>query len=315
MSITVVGSINMDIVARIDQYPDRGETIFGNKLEYLPGGKGANQATAVARLGKKVRLIGSIGDDLHGADLLEILKENKIDIKSIKRSKNAPTGTSIITIDKTGENTILVFKGANDDLTVQDIDESFLNINDSKILLVQMEVPHETVLRAMQLAKQREMLVILDPAPAEGIVVEALEYADIITPNQQEAEHLLGIKVYDFESALTAAQRFEKMGVKCSIIKMGSKGSLVYQEGKHEYIQSLNIQAVDTSGAGDAYAGALAVGILDGLDLFSAAKMANIVAGMKVTRIGAQNGLPTRKELQKFCKERNLPYYSMEESV
>lgn len=305
MTITVLGSINTDIVAKTKNYPKRGETIFGQTIKYLAGGKGANQATAVSRLGKKVQLIGAIGDDLYGENLLTSLKDNNINIEFVKKSKKMTTGTSIVVIDDRGENTILVLKGANDDLLVPDIESAFNDMEESNILLVQMEVPHESVIRAMQLAKERGMYVILDPAPAEGIVIEALEYADVVTPNQQETKTLLGIELTDMQSAITAGKRLEQMGVFNSIIKMGGQGSLVYQSGKYEWIDSIKVNAVDTLGAGDSFAGALACGLSDGLDLVSAAKLATVVAGLKVTKLGAQS-IPDLQEVEKYCKENHL---------
>ncbi|WP_404331844.1 ribokinase [Mesobacillus maritimus] len=314
MSITVVGSINLDVVALTDRYPERGQTIFGKKINYFSGGKGANQATAVAKLGKSVRIIGSVGNDIYGKNLITSLQENKVDTTFIKKSNSLATGTSIITIDQTAENTMLVLKGANDDLLIHDIESAFSEIKDSEVLLVQMEVPQESVIRAMQLAKEKGMFVILDPAPAEGITIKALDYADLITPNRQETEHLTGIDVTDIDSALQAAKAFEKMGVKNSVIKMADKGSVVYQSGQWEYIESIQVEAVDTVGAGDSFAGALACGVIDGHDLVSAVKFATIVGALKVTKLGAQS-VPTLSEVKAFCEERGLKHYLLETAL
>lgn len=310
--ITVVGSINIDIVALTDHYPNRGETIFGKKMELLPGGKGANQATACARLGKTVNMIGSIGQDTYGDILLDSLKTSKVDVSYIKRVKDESTGCAIITIDKTAENTMLVLKGANDALSVPDIENAFDKINKSKVLLVQMEIPEKVVIQSMIEARKKGMFVILDPAPAEGITVRALEYADLIIPNRQETKQLTGIDVTDIETANKAAKYFEHMGVKKSIIKMADKGSLVYESGKSTYIESIPVKAVDTVGAGDSFAGALACAIADGQDLVSAAEFATIVGAMKVTRLGAQTGIPTLDEVNQFCKERKISHYMSE---
>lgn len=309
MSITVVGSINLDIVALTDEYPLRGQTIFGKKIEYLSGGKGANQATAVAKLGKEVNMIGAVGKDLYGEKLINSLRESNVNTQLIKQSEMLATGTAIITIDRTAENTMLVLKGANDDLLITDIECAFNGIANSKVLLVQMEVPQDAVIRAMQLAKERGMYVILDPAPAEGITIKALDYADIITPNRQETHHLLGIDVTDVNSAVEAGKGFEKMGVKNSIIKMGDNGSVIYQAGHWEYIESIPVNAIDTVGAGDSFAGALACGISDGHDLITAAKFATVVGALKVTKLGAQEGIPTLDEVYAFSKERGLSHF------
>lgn len=314
MSITVVGSINLDIVALSDCYPERGQTIFGKKINYFSGGKGANQATAVAKLGKQVRLIGAVGNDIYGENIINSLRENKINTEFIKISRSLATGSAIITIDQTAENTMLVMKGANDDLLIEDVESAFKRITDSKVLLVQMEVPQASVIRAMQLAKEKGMYVILDPAPAEGITVKALDYADVITPNRQETKQLVGIDVSDIESALQAATAFEKMGVKNSIIKMADKGSVVYESGKWEYIEPILVDAVDTVGAGDSFAGALACCTIDGYNLVSAARFATVVGALKVTKLGAQSS-PTLKEVKAFCEERGLLNYLQEKAV
>ncbi|SES74832.1 ribokinase [Salinibacillus kushneri] len=315
MSVTVVGSINIDTVAVTDVYPERGQTIFGKKIEYFPGGKGANQATAVARLGKPVNMIGAVGQDLYGDKLIHSLQDSKVDTHFIKRSETFATGTAIITIDQTAENTMLVLKGANDDLRINDIESAFNQIDASDVLLVQMEVPQETVIRSMEMAKEKGMYVVLDPAPAEGITVKALDYADIITPNQQETYHMLGVDVTDIDSALEAAEIFEGMGVSNSIIKMGAHGSVVYQKGNWEYIEPISVKAVDSVGAGDAFAGALACAISDGYDTFSAARFATVVGALKVTKLGAQVGIPTIDEVNAFCRERGLTKHQLKKTV
>ncbi len=307
--VTVVGSINMDIVAMTNKYPNRGETIFGEHLELLGGGKGANQATACARLGKSVQLIGAVGEDSHGDILLESLQKSNVDTTRVKRVVDSSTGCAIITIDKQAENTMLVLKGANDHLNVSDIQNSFLEIQ-SKVLLVQMEVPEDTVIAAMEEAKKRGMFVILDPAPAEGITVRALDYADLIVPNLQETKTLTGVDVTDIESAITAARYLENIGVKNSIIKLAGKGSVVFTEERWEYIKGISVQAVDTVGAGDSFAGAIACAIADGEDIISAAKFATIVGALKVTKLGAQAGIPTLEEVNQFCRERGITHYA-----
>ncbi|MGE8081668.1 ribokinase [Peribacillus loiseleuriae] len=310
--ITVVGSINVDIVAFTNHYPNRGETIFGKKMVTLPGGKGANQAVASARLGKKVNMIGAIGIDLYGETMIKSMKENGLSTSYIKQVRESSTGCAIITIDHTAENTMLVVKGANDDLTANDIQDAFAKINNSKVLLVQMEIPEEAVIESMIQARNKGMFVVLDPAPADGITERALQYADLIVPNKQETKQLTGIEVSDLDSAHQAAEYFNRMGVKNSIIKMGDKGALVYESGKTEYIEAIRVTAVDTVGAGDSFAGALASALADGTDLVTAAKFANIVASLKVTKQGAQAGVPTIEKVNEFCVERGISHYLLE---
>jgi ribokinase len=309
MTIAVVGSINMDIVAFIDQYPLRGDTVFGNKIEFSPGGKGANQATACAKLGKEVVLIGCVGEDPFGDRLIETLQSNKVNVAYTKRSKSTQTGTVLITVDESAENTMLVVKGANEELSAGDVESCGEVISKSKVLLVQMEVPGEAAIQAMVKARENGVLVILDPAPAQGIVIEALKYADIIIPNRQETQYLTGIDVIDVQSALAAAKHLESMGVAKSIIKMAEMGSVVYSKGQWKHIEGISVKPVDTVAAGDSYAGALACALADGENLVSSAKFASIVSALKVTRLGAQNGIPTLEEVNDFCASRNIEIY------
>jgi len=306
MSVIVVGSINQDIISFVEQYPKKGDTIFGEKIEYFYGGKGANQATTIARLRKKVYLISAVGDDSQGEEIIENLQKSNVNTDYIKMSASKETGTTIVTIDHTAENTMQVFKGANDDLTNKDVIKAMDSIMDSNILLVQMEIPQQSAITSMKTAKEKGVYVVLDPAPADGMIVEALKYADLITPNQQETKHLVGIDVFDENSALKAAKAFEEIGVNSSIIKMGSKGSLVYENGSVMFIPPVKVNPVDTVGAGDAFAGAIAAGLSNGESLLNSAKFANIVAAISITKFGAQTAIPTIDEVKKFIKEKNL---------
>ncbi|MFC3746610.1 ribokinase [Paenibacillus sp. GCM10012306] len=310
--ITVVGSLNVDIVAFTKDYPKHGETHFGERMLTLPGGKGANQAVTSARLGKAVQMIGSIGTDFYGDSMVKAMQDNGVDTSYIRRAEEHSTGCAIITVDHTAENTMLVIKGANDCLSAKDIQDAFANIENSKILLVQMEIPEEAIIEAMVQAKKKEMFVILDPAPADGIVKHALPYADLIVPNQQETKELTGIDVTDIDSAIQAGEYFDRLGVKNSIIKMGDKGSLVYKQGKVEYVEAIKVKAIDTVGAGDSYAGAIGFALADGTNLVAAAQFASIVAAIKVSKRGAQAGIPTLDEVNQFCLEKDISYYLLD---
>ncbi|WNS79072.1 ribokinase [Domibacillus sp. DTU_2020_1001157_1_SI_ALB_TIR_016] len=309
-SIVVVGSINMDIVATTDQYPVHGDTVLGHSMQMFSGGKGANQATACAKLGKQVQLIGAVGRDAFGQEVIRTLTENNVDISLLTYTESQATGCALVTIDKTAENTMLVIKGANDELREEDIIGKFKDVEAGSVLLIQMEIPSKTILQAVKLAKEKEMFVILDPAPAAGVTIEALQYADVITPNAQETYELTGIKIDSIESAYKAGVYFDhQLGVSNSIIKLGSKGALVYQKGKTFFVDPIPVQAVDTVGAGDSFAGALACAVAEGEALESAAQFAAVVAAMKVTKPGAQKGLPTLEEVTAFCQERGLNGY------
>jgi ribokinase len=307
--ITVLGSINMDIVTLIDRYPLHGETKFGKRVEMLTGGKGANQAVTCGKLGKDVALIGCVGRDQSGDILLHSIQLNGVNTEFVKITEQAPTGTVIVTVDDTAENTMIVIKGANELINIEDVDRCMDLIRKSSVLLVQMEIPHDVVLYAMEQARKHGVFVILDPAPAEGVTVNMLTYADLITPNKQETKHFTGIDVKDERSALAAAKQLENLGVRNSIIKMAEQGSLIYTQETSERVQGILVQPVDTVGAGDSFAGALAVALDDGATIIEAVKFATAVSALKVTKLGAQIGIPTKDELEAFCHERDLVLY------
>ncbi|GGD80096.1 ribokinase [Paenibacillus nasutitermitis] len=307
MTITVVGSTMMDIVFRTEHYPQRGDTVFGQEIRYSPGGKGANQATACAKLGAETYFIGCVGDDSFGQTLFSNLQSNHVNVEHMQTVSDARTGIAQVTVDSSAENTILVVKGANDSLTIEDIQACEDTIRKSRILLVQMEIREEVTRQAMIIARKHGITVVLDPAPADGIRTASLRYADIIVPNQQEAKVLTHIDVHDVPSAIEAAiYLHEHYGIAKSIIKLGGQGSLVYQDGECEHIHVVSVRAVDTVGAGDSYAGALAFALAEGKSLTNAAKFASIVSALKVTKHGAQDGIPTMKEVKAFCLSRNL---------
>ncbi|TBL79990.1 ribokinase [Paenibacillus thalictri] len=303
----------MDIVAFADQYPNRGDTVFGKELLFSPGGKGANQAAACAKLGKEAVMIGCVGGDPFGDRVLDALKLSGVDVHAVRRSASASTGTVLVTLDGSAENTMLVVKGANEELSDGDIDACGDVLRSSEALLVQMEVPATAVVRAMVIARECGIPVILDPAPVQGIVPEMLRYADIVVPNRQETAHITGISVTDVPSALAAARWMEeKAGVSRSVIKMAENGSLVYAHGEWEHVAAVPVQPVDTVAAGDCFAGALACALADGQSLPGAARFAAIVSALKVTRRGAQSGIPTLAEVRQFCAMRGLRHEYVE---
>jgi ribokinase len=307
--ITVLGSMNIDVVARIERYPVHGETKFGKGVEMLTGGKGANQAITCGKLGKEVAIIGCVGRDSSADRLFHSLQENGVCSDFVKITDEASTGTVIVTVDDTAENTMIVIKGANEMLTTQDIDACMEQIRKSSVLLVQMEIPHEVVLYAMHEARKHGVYVILDPAPSEGVTLDMLGHADFITPNKQETKHFTGIDVVDEATALAAAKLLEKSGVRNSIIKMAEQGSLIYTDGKSIRVEGIRVDPVDTVGAGDSFAGALAVALDDGATIKEAVDFATAVSALKVTKSGAQDGIPTWDELEEFCMSRKLILY------
>ncbi|MFC4387870.1 MULTISPECIES: ribokinase [Gracilibacillus] len=297
--IVVLGSINMDVIVESPKYPNYGETLFCDAISMTPGGKGANQAVTVARLGKKISLIGAVGKDNAGNQLLKNLQSQGVDTTNVLEITEKGSGTFVAIVDETGENTMVGTKGANDYITEEDVKKAFENI-ESTILLLQMETSKESIIAAMKIAKERGMFVILDPAPAGGIFEEAFQYADLILPNQQETEKITGIKVTDEKTALEAAKKINSLGIENVIVKMGAQGSLVYQNGESTLVDSIKVDAVDTVGAGDCYAGAIACEFLDSNNLVQAAKFASVAASIKVSRTGGHNSIPTLIEMKEY---------------
>lgn len=302
--VVVLGSINLDVIVNLDKYPQYGETVFANTINMEPGGKGSNQAVTVAKQGKKLLFLGSVGNDSSGRQMLQNLEEYNIDTKHIYISDTKGTGTFVAEIDKYGENTMAGTLGANSSLTKEYIYDALKDV-EAEVLLLQMETSHESILAAMKVAKEKGMFVILDPAPADGYFKEALQYADVITPNQQETENLTGIQVINQETALKAAKAIEELGVKNSIIKMGANGNLVYQNGKVDYIPALKVKAINSVGAGDTFAGALASSYVENKDLVQAVKYGNVAAGIKVSRAGGQESIPTSEEVLSYIQFNN----------
>lgn len=297
--ILVLGSINLDIMVMTDRYPSYGETVFARSISMMPGGKGANQAVAAARQGKRVAMMGAVGSDVAGRQMMENLQTNGVDTQYILEDSIHGTGTFIPIVDAKGENTMLGTHGANAVLRGSWV-ETVMESVEAPILLLQMETSLESVLAAMKKAKEKGMYVILDPAPAAAYDPAVLEYADVITPNQDETQQITGIKPVDYDTALAAALKIQDLGVSSSIIKMGAGGNLVYQDGAVEYIPSHQVQAVNTVGAGDTFAGALAAVYCDTWDLVKAVRYGNMAAAIKVSRSGGQDAIPTREEVEMY---------------
>jgi len=296
-NIVVVGSCNTDMVVKSHRLPVPGETVLGGAFMINPGGKGANQAVAVARLGGKVTFISKTGNDLFGKQSIEMYDEQKINTDFIFSDPNLPSGVALIMVDMNGENCIVVASGANASLSPQDIDKAKHVIESADILLMQLEIPMETVEYAAKLAHDKGIKVILNPAPAAFLSNELLACLYAIVPNKTEAEMLSGIKVSDLKSAKQAADIIGAKGVDIVVITLGSKGALIKDGNIYHNIEAEKIDAVDTTAAGDTFCGALSVGISEGMTIVEAVKMANIAAGITITREGAQAAIPYRKEL------------------
>jgi ribokinase len=298
--ITVVGSLNMDLVTYTSRMPVIGETIMGKSFKQIPGGKGANQADTIAKLGAKVRMIGCVGCDDMGSTLLESLKNDGVDISMVKMVADIATGIASITVDSAGNNSIIVVPGANNMISPSDIEKSIDIIKDSSVVVAQLEVPIDTVRYAMKAAKQMGKLTILNPAPATELEDELLADVDILIPNDTELEILSGIKVKDEADILRAAQVLLGKGVRELIITLGSKGCMHVNKAGSKIYPAYEVTAVDTTAAGDSFIGAIAVAINEGKSLEEAIYFATAVGALTVTKEGAQSSLPLICEVETF---------------
>jgi ribokinase len=295
--IIVIGSCNTDMVIKADRLPIPGETVIGGTFFMNPGGKGANQAVAAARLGGKVSFISKTGNDVFGKQSVELYNTEGINTNYIFSDENSPSGIALITVDSHGENCIVVASGANASLSPKDIESARTEIETGDIVLMQLEIPIETVEYAAELANKKNIKVILNPAPARALSDKLIKSLYMITPNESEAEILSGIKVKDWESAKKAAKVIHAKGANIVVITLGSKGSLIYENDEYHHVEACKVDAVDTTAAGDTFSGALCVGLSEGKSIIDAVKLATNACAVTVTRMGAQSAIPYRKEL------------------
>lgn len=296
-NILVIGSSNTDMVICSDRLPRPGETILGGEFFMNSGGKGANQAIAAKRLGGNVTFITKLGDDMFGDRLQSIFKDEDINTTGVLIDKKAPSGIALINVDKKGENSISVAQGANGELSVSDIESLSHLINNSDLILIQLEIPIDTVTHIVKYAKQQGKRVILNPAPAATLSDDMLDGIFAITPNETEAELLTGIAVNNEKSAEDAANILHGKGVENVVITMGSKGAYLSNSIYHELIPAIKVEAVDTTAAGDVFNGALAASLSEDYPIYDAVKFASRAAAIAVTRMGAQSSAPYRNEL------------------
>lgn len=300
--IVVVGSSNMDLVVKSSRIPSVGQTILGGDFMMNPGGKGANQAVAAAKLSAEVYLAAKVGDDLFGLRSLENLKHEGVNTRYVIRTKEFASGVAIIVVDDKGNNSIVVAGGANQQLSCEDVRAAQPEIRSAGAVVAQLEVPIRTVECAAGLAADAKVPFILDPAPAQILDSGLLAMADVLTPNETEAEILTGIEVTGEDSARRAVEILLDQGVKAVILTMGAEGFLFAGAGQVEFVRALRVRAVDTTAAGDAFTGSLAVGLAQGQPPLQAASFANYVAALSVTRAGAQASMPTKQEVETFIE-------------
>jgi ribokinase len=304
--ITVVGSINMDLVVRVAHLPLPGETVLGQDYQAIPGGKGANQAVAAARLGANVAMIGCVGDDVFGRLLQDNLRREKVDLVGVQVVPEASSGVAMITVDDLGRNTIVVASGANLAMTPQQVADSMESIADIDVLVLQLESPMDCVLEAARIARARGAKVVLNPAPARPLPVEIYPYIDVLIPNESETSLLTGLPVYGIGQAEAAAQALVRAGARSVVLTLGERGALVVDEGCPAIrLPAFPAQVVDTTAAGDAFVAGLAVGLAEGKSLVDAARMGNAAGAVAVTRLGAQPAMPGREDIERLLEGRS----------
>lgn len=302
-NIVVVGSLNADLVQRVERFPRPGETVIGSDLSIIPGGKGANQACAAALLEGNVKMIGQVGNDPFGPILIESLTQANVDISGIHVSATA-TGTASILVLATGENLIVISPGANGKLTPDIVAGRLDVIESGSILLTQLEVPLPTTELCLRVARERGAITILDPAPAQALPSELLASVDFLTPNQTEAALLLGSnrEMESYEEAEQAARQLLERGPSTVILKLGSLGAVVATHDASYRVPGFEVTAVDSTAAGDTFNGALAVALVEGRPVKEAVRFANAAGAISVTRHGAQSSIPRRAEVDDFLR-------------
>jgi ribokinase len=303
MSIIVFGSINIDLVATVPRLPVAGETLLGQDFFKVPGGKGANQAVALARLGIPTQMIGRIGHTF-GAELLTSLQESRVGTENIFLDKTVSSGVAIIAVDLNGENQIIVIPGANGHVNEEDIKRLSHLLPEAKALLLQFEIPIPTVVLAAQAAQEAGVTVILDPAPAnKDVPKELYPLVDIITPNEVEAGQLVGFPVDGEDSAREAATVLRQWGVKNAIVKLGAKGVVCATAEETFFVPAFPVRTIDTTAAGDAFNGGLAAALHEGLSLHQAVVWGAAAGALTATKLGAQASLPDKMIFDNFVKQ------------
>ena len=298
--ILVVGSSNTDMVIKAAHLPRPGETILGGTFFMNPGGKGANQAVAIARLGAPITFICKTGTDIFGHQSQQLFESEGINTSYIFSDPVNPSGVALISVDDNAENCIVVASGANANLTPEDLKKAEEAIDQCDIVLLQLEIPMETVEYVAKIASEKGKKVILNPAPAQPLSAELLSHLYLVTPNETEAEMISGVKIIDEASANEAARVLSEKGVQNVIITLGSKGALVYNEGKSEVVPAYKVKAVDTTAAGDVFNGALTVALSEGRNLIEASRFGCKASAIALTRPGAQSSAPYRNEVDIF---------------
>lgn len=302
--ITVVGSLNMDLLVEVPRFPAPGETLAGHNFRCTAGGKGANQACAVAKLGVPVTMIGAVGSDAFGDEMLAGLKASGVNISGVARRAEVASGTAMIVLDASGQNQIVVTSGANGTLSAADVHSHKRDIRASRALLVQLETSMKSVTAALRLAREANVLTILNPAPCSPLADEVLRLCDFLIPNENEAAQLAGVEVRDVASASVAAQQLRDRSQANVLITLGVNGVWLTTDSFTGHVPAFKVEAVDTVGAGDTFIGAFAMRVAEGAEVREAARFGCAAAAISVTRRGAQASQPARSEVEEFLQTR-----------
>ena len=301
-NIIVVGSLNADLVVRTPRFPQPGETISGEDLKIIPGGKGANQTVAAARQGASVAMVGRVGNDSFGPALINNLTQNNVDTSHVQMDPGSATGTAIIVVDANGQNSIVLSPGGNGRVTSADLSD--VPFRDYQLLLLQLEIPVETVLAAAQRAKESGLRVVLNPAPARPLPEELLSLPDFLVPNENELSLLTNLPVNDIASAENAAKTLLERGMPNVIVTLGANGALIVSKEITKHVPSFTVEVVDTTAAGDAFIGGFASALLQNKSVEEAVRYGCACGALAATKFGAQPSLPTKAEAERFMSLR-----------
>ncbi len=305
--ITVIGSLNMDLIVHASHIPQPGETTIGSTFSTAAGGKGANQAVAAARLGARVTMVGCVGNDTYGHSLIAGLQADNINVDFVRISERTSTGVALITVADNGENSIVVAPGANHALTPADISTAETAIAKSDMILLQLEIPLAVVQAAVQIANSHHVPVLLNPAPAHSLPNEILDKVAYFIPNETETALYCGFPITDMATAQKAASKLQtQYGMEIIVLTLGSRGALLHTTDRNTVIPPFEVSPVDSTAAGDAFVGGFAVAITEGYSPDDAAKFASAVAAITVTRAGAQPSLPKLNEVSQFFNDRGI---------
>ena len=302
-TVVVIGSANADMLVRCRRVPEPGETLLGTGFATVPGGKGANQAVACSRLGARAHFIGCVGGDAFGAFLRRTLAESGVLLDHLGVDRRLPTGVALIMVAATGQNSIVVAPGANASVTPRSVRAARKTIAAAAAVLLQLEIPLDTVAAALDLARESGVLAVLDAGPAIKVSPGILRKANIVSPNESEAQALTGIPVRNLSSARRAARALIEMGIECVVMKLGRRGALLASGSRMQHFPAIPVRPVDTTAAGDAFTAALTVCLAGGAEIGDAVRFANHAGALATLTLGAQPSMPTLSSLRRFTKK------------